>query len=254
MARNSPQDKKNKEFFSKKFNELLCRYSKKQIDLSRDLDIPKSTLTGYVKGTSLPTPGNVQKIADYFSVKKSDLDLRFSNQTKSDTTALTTVYEQLEPPRQEKVFTYAKKQLDEQESLLRDEPVLYEVKVTEKLAAGVGYPYQENNETYSVYTDRDDLPNYDIASYITGDSMEPIYHNGDVALIQLGYDSIHGGVYAVDYEGKAFLKEVYFEGDSIRLVSLNKKYDDIIIDLPVDPGTYLNIVGKVVGSFTPVEV
>ena len=208
-------------------------------------------MTGYVKGTSLPTPGNVQKIADYFRIKKSDLDLRFTNQT--NTAALTAVYDQLEPPRQGKVFTYAKEQLKEQK-LLQDEPTLYEVKVTEKLAAGVGYPYQENNETYSVYTDRDDLPNYDIASYITGDSMEPIYHNGDVALIQLGYDSIHGGVYAVDYEGKAFLKEVYFEGDSIRLVSLNKKYDDIIIDLPVDPGTYLNIVGKVVGSFTPVEV
>ena len=217
------------------------------------MNIPKSTLTGYVKGTSLPTPGNIQKIADYFNVKKSDLDLRFSNQNKSDTTVLTNVYSQLEPPRQKKVFTYAKEQLKEQK-LLRDEPTLYEVKVTEKLAAGLGYSYQENNEVFSVYTDNDNLPNYDIASYITGDSMEPKYHDGDVALIQLGYDNIQGGIYAVDYDGKTFLKKVYFEGDLIRLVSLNKKYDDIVISLPVDPYMYLNIVGKVVGSFTPVDV
>lgn len=253
MARNSPQDKKNRDFFSAKFNDLLYKHGKKQIDIANDLNIPKSTLTGYVKGTSLPTPGNIQKIADYFNVKKSDLDLRFSNQNKSDTTVLINVYEQLEPPRQDKVFIYAKEQLKEQK-LLQDEPTLYEVKVTEKLAAGLGYSYQENNEVFSVYTDNDNLPNYDIASYITGDSMEPKYHDGDVALIQLGYDNIHGGIYAVDYDGKTFLKKVYFEGGYIRLVSLNKKYDDMVIDLPVEQGTYLNIVGKVVGSFTPVEV
>ena len=131
---------------------------------------------------------------------------------------------------------------------------LYKVKVTEKLSAGTGYSYQENNETDLVYTDIDNLPNYDIASYITGDSMEPKYHNGDVALIQLGYDNIHGGIYAVDYDGESYLKKVFFEGDRIRLVSLNKKYDDIIIELPVEPSTYLNIVGKVVGSFKPIEI
>lgn len=138
--------------------------------------------------------------------------------------------------------------------LFQEEKKMYRVKVVEKLSAGTGYNYQKDNETYSVYTDRDDLPNYDIASYITGDSMEPRYHDGDVALIQLGYDNIHGGIYAVDYDGESYLKKVFFENDRIRLVSLNKKYDDIIIDLPVEQGTYLNIVGKVVGSFTPVEV
>lgn len=129
----------------------------------------------------------------------------------------------------------------------------YRVKVIEKLSAGTGYDYQENNETYYVYTDQDTLPNYDLACTITGDSMEPKYHDGDVALIQLGYDNIHGGIYAVDYDGESYLKKVFFENDRIRLVSINKKYDDIVIDLPVEQGTYLNIVGKVVGSFTPIE-
>lgn len=82
MAKNSPQDLKNKDFFSRKFNELLNKHGKKQADISRDLSIPKSTLTGYVQGTSLPTAGNVQKLADYFNVKKSDLDLRFANMSK----------------------------------------------------------------------------------------------------------------------------------------------------------------------------
>ena len=77
MARKSPQDKENKQFFSARFNELLSLHNKKQVDVHRDLNIPKSTITGYVKGTSLPTMGNLQKIADYFGVLKSDIDLRF---------------------------------------------------------------------------------------------------------------------------------------------------------------------------------
>lgn len=138
--------------------------------------------------------------------------------------------------------------------LLREDRELYKVKVIEKLSAGTGYSYQKDNEVSYVYTNRTNLPSYDIASYISGDSMEPRYHDGDVALIQLGYDNIHGGIYAIDYDGESYLKKIFFEGDRIRLVSLNKKYDDIIIDLPVEQGTYLNIVGKVVGSFTPVEI
>lgn len=221
-------------------------------ELARRTDMAKSAISRYFnKSRQFP----LNRVNDFAKALNTTpeylLDVTPNNIILND---INTIYSQLEQQRQEKVFSYAKKQLDEQESLLRDEPVLYEVKVTEKLAAGVGYPYQENNETYSVYTYRDDLPNYDLACTITGDSMEPKYHDGDVALIQLGYDNIHGGIYAVDYDGKTFLKKVYFEGGYIRLVSLNKKYDDMVIDLPVEQGTYLNIVGKVVGSFTPVEV
>ena len=51
----------------------------RQIDIHNDLEIPKSTITGYVKGRSMPTSGNLQKLADYLGVKKSHLDLRFLN-------------------------------------------------------------------------------------------------------------------------------------------------------------------------------
>lgn len=220
-------------------------------ELARRTDMAKSAISRYFnKSRQFP----LNRVNDFAKALNTTpeylLDVTPNNIILND---INMIYSQLEPPRQKKVFTYAKEQLKEQK-LLRDEPTLYEVKVTEKLAAGLGYSYQENNEVFSVYTDNDNLPNYDIASYITGDSMEPKYHDGDVALIQLGYDNIQGGIYAVDYDGKTFLKKVYFEGDLIRLVSLNKKYDDIVISLPVDPYMYLNIVGKVVGSFTPVDV
>lgn len=77
MAKNSPQDLENREYFSSNLNRIMAEKGVRQIDLHDNTDIPKSTITGYVKGRSLPTPGNLQKIADFLNVKKSDLDNRF---------------------------------------------------------------------------------------------------------------------------------------------------------------------------------
>lgn len=77
MAKNSPQDIKNRAYFSVNLNRIMKEKGVRQIDLHNNTGIPKSTITGYVKGSSLPTPGNLQKIADFLGVKKSDLDLRF---------------------------------------------------------------------------------------------------------------------------------------------------------------------------------
>ena len=78
MSKNSPQDIKNREIFSQNLNRIMKNKGVRQIDLHNNLGIPKSTITGYVKGYSMPTLGNIQKIADYLNVKKSDLDPRFS--------------------------------------------------------------------------------------------------------------------------------------------------------------------------------
>lgn len=77
MAKNSPQDVKNREFFSENLNRIMRERNIRQVDLHNALDIPKSTLTGYVKGRSMPTAGNLQKLADFLNVKKSVLDPRF---------------------------------------------------------------------------------------------------------------------------------------------------------------------------------
>lgn len=59
---------------SKNINVLLSKMQVKQIELSKKTNIPPSTLTGYVKGTSLPIPGNIEKIAQFFRVNKSEID------------------------------------------------------------------------------------------------------------------------------------------------------------------------------------
>lgn len=79
MARTelTPQDKEYKKIISSRLNNLLNSSGRKQIDITRQVGIPASTLTGYFKGTRLPSPQNVAKLAEYFNVDKSAIDPRF---------------------------------------------------------------------------------------------------------------------------------------------------------------------------------
>jgi transcriptional regulator with XRE-family HTH domain len=86
MARTelTPQDKEYKKIISSRLNDLLSRSGRKQIDITRSVGIPASTLTGYFKGTRLPSPKNVEKLAEYFNVEKSDIDPRFGRDPNED--------------------------------------------------------------------------------------------------------------------------------------------------------------------------
>lgn len=81
MARgeSTPMDEFAKEQVAKNIERLLTNRNKKQIDLHKATGIPQSTLVGYTKGERLPNAGNVQRIADFFGVRKSEIDPRYSN-------------------------------------------------------------------------------------------------------------------------------------------------------------------------------
>lgn len=62
----TPREKEYKRIVANRLSNLLSDKGAKQVDISNQTGIPTSTLTGYFKGTSLPSPGNVQKLADFF--------------------------------------------------------------------------------------------------------------------------------------------------------------------------------------------
>ncbi|MBS4750352.1 helix-turn-helix domain-containing protein [Carnobacteriaceae bacterium zg-ZUI78] len=279
----TPQDIEAMKHVSVTLIRLMEENGFKQSQLADVLEIPRSSFNEYVKGNTLPKPGNVQKIADFFGLLKSDIDPRFlsnitGNEKNNTLQAINAQLVQLHPKRQKNVLEFTTEQLKEQNNIISIEevkdtvtkyiiednqtvketelnyPVLTPVKVVESLAAGRGYSYMEQNETYDVYTDKENLKGHDIASFVTGDSMIPDYKDGDVVLIKKGYDNVQGGVYAIDYNGKSYLKRVYNEGNRFKLVSINsEKYEPFYIDVPVDEDIYFNIIGSVVDSFTPIE-
>ena len=79
--------------------------------------------------------------------------------------------------------------------------------------------------------------------------MEPVYPDGDVALIRATSFDYDGAVYAVSWNGSVYIKKLYREEDGFRMVSINKaKNPERFIPYEDEP----IIVGKVVGHFTPV--
>ena len=79
--------------------------------------------------------------------------------------------------------------------------------------------------------------------------MEPTYLNGEVVLIkQTGFD-YDGAVYAVVCNNQTYIKRVYREENGLRLVSINPRYDDILISYHEDP----RVIGIIVGNFIPLE-
>ena len=170
---------------------------------------------------------------------------------------ITNITKQLNIENQNKTYQYAKNLLHFQNRTVQEVSIKYkpkeltEILVTEKVAAGVGYSYG-NNEVTSFYTDREDLMQYDMATRVFGDSMEPELSDGDIILLKQGYDNVNGDIYVIDYDGKSYVKKLYNDGNRFVLKSINKKYSDIIIYTSDIQDTYFNIVGKVVDSFTPV--
>lgn len=246
MARKSPQDKENKQFFSARFNELLSLHNKKQVDVHRDLNIPKSTITGYVKGTSLPTMGNLQKIADYFGVLKSDIDLRFKNKDDASDDGLEfhllSNFSKLQKNRQQNVVAYSSKQLKEQ---LQEENAKvisikeakdryqteYPVELLGYVSAGTGEYLQDWKPEEILVDNTPDK--YDYALKVNGNSMEPLFADGQIIFVlkvtNENLFDLSNRIVVADLNGEAYVKKLVVRHDELRLVSLNKKYEDKIV-------------------------
>ena len=249
----TPQDEEYKKIISARLNKLLSEHDIKQSHLADVLNIPRSSFNEYVKGNTLPNPGNVQKIADYFGLMKSDIDPRFLPRNKTNITPLpssqpeiTQIYNTLSQDSKTKLLKYAKL-LQEADSI-----EYYEVIATTKLSAGVGYAFNEDDQE-KVYVENKP-PYYEIASFVNGDSMEPNYHSGDIVyLVDKGLSTYNGQVCAVSYQGRTYVKRVYTEKDRLRLKSINEKYEDIYIDFPPTDGDYLRIY-EVIGTDSTVTL
>ena len=100
-----------------------------------------------------------------------------------------------------------------------------------------------------VYDEYIELPadgkRYDAAVHITGDSMEPTYRMGDLALLRYQPDVENGEAAVICIDDTVTLKRVYHVGDKVMLQSDNPKYQPIIVDASTCNNAH--IVGKVVG-------
>lgn len=208
-----------------------------QADMARQLNITRQSYFTWENGKTKPNSQNIEKLADILGVSTSYFESEYK---------IVDSYLRLNAINREKVEDYAEELLTIQEE--NKVVQLYSIKVIDdiELSAGLGASIYDESEYVEVFADID--YNYDIATWIKGDSMEPVYLSGEVALIREGSFDYDGAVYAIVWNERAYIKKVYLEEDGYRLVSLNPDYSDMFASAEDNP----RIVGKIIGHFMPV--
>lgn len=207
-----------------------------QQELAERIGVSKQAYFKWEKGFSKPTKANIAKLEKVLKVSEGYL-------TEDEISSL---YKQLTEPNQEKAITYVRDLVSSQKVISIAEK-RSEYHVYEKLSAGIGASVYGDLD-YDVVYYNEELP-HDFASWVDGNSMEPTYQNGEVALIrETGFD-YDGAVYAVVWDSQTYIKKVYREEEGLRLVSINKDYPDKFAPFDENP----RVVGKIVGHFMPLE-
>ncbi|CKL38623.1 cI repressor [Streptococcus pneumoniae] len=234
-----------------------------QKELAKKVGITASTMTDYMKLRSAPSFGVIQKLADYFGVKKSDIDTTFKEESTNSlpdapdslTQQIMDKVVQLITPNKKIVLRTSEGLLESQKN--EEETKINEVseniirlddyrqttyrRVTGVVSAGSG-SIQDDDLDMEVSFYEDEIPDdYDAIAYVVGNSMEPKIKNGDYLFIkntqQVDYNTI--GIFQVD--GANYVKKLrqgYLE-------SLNPDYEDIHLDESND----IRTIGKVVSVY-----
>ena len=181
---------------------------------------PYYLLTGEEK--NIPLPGDEQELLDYYK----RLPEREKQRLIGRASALAEVYE-------------------DQEKVRAVKPELRTVEIRHsyyKVSAGTGYDLYDIDkwDTISIQ-DTSEAREADFCLTISGNSMEPIYYDGDIVLIKSQPDIDNGEIGIFIIENAGYIKK--FGGD--RLISLNAEYNDILFSdhSPED----IRCVGRVIG-------
>lgn len=253
-----------------KLGELLKSY-RTEHKLSMDAFCELSDLTkGYIsmleknehpksKKPIVPSYDTIEKIAKGMQISTEDLIDMLDDDQEIQINAtpvllsksqIQTIYDQLEPPRQGKVLTYAERQLDEQKN--EEETKVNEVSEVIQLYSYDYYDHAASAGTgqylNDVRVEQIELPvdiDADFVIPIKGDSMEPDYHDGDLVFIQTSVELNNGVIGVFNYNGEAYIKQLVIDKDQAYLHSLNPAYKD----MPITPDTDFRIIGEVVDIY-----
>ena len=210
-----------------------------QSAMADKLHINRSSYFNWEIGKTRPNQKNLRQLAAILDVSETYFESEYN---------IVNTYLKLSSENQNKVEGYAEELLQKQQSLKKIVPLFaVEVLSDVALSAGLGESFFDEFETETVYSEEEQY-GYDIAAWIKGDSMEPVYLDGEVALIRASGFDYDGAVYALSWNDSVYIKKLYREENGFKMVSLNDDYPDKWIPFEDNP----RIVGLVISHFIPV--
>ena len=210
-----------------------------QSAMADKLHINRSSYFNWEIGKTRPNQKNLRQLAAILDVSETYFESEYN---------IVNTYLKLSSENQNKVEGYAEELLQKQQSLKKIVPLFaVEVLSDVALSAGLGESFFDEFETETVYSEEEQY-GYDIAAWIKGDSMEPVYLDGEVALIRASGFDYDGAVYTLSWNDSVYIKKLYREENGFKMVSLNDDYPDKWIPYEDNP----RIVGLVISHFIPV--
>ncbi|MCS5222605.1 XRE family transcriptional regulator [Staphylococcus aureus] len=216
--------------FSSNLERLMNKRDMSDSELAELVDVNRTTVTRWRKGIRSPKLDKLPEIANVFGVKPLDLIHEMDDSKVIE--EIHNISSQLTPPRQSNVLNYANSQLDEQNS--KGDNVVdinsYKqdktpVNVNGCVSAGVGE--RLHDETLFTEMVKAPIPPHDLALKVNGDSMEPMFKDGEIIFVEKTHNIKNGQIGIFIIEEEAYVKKVFVEDDRLTLVSLNKEYRDL---------------------------
>ncbi|MGR8860808.1 helix-turn-helix domain-containing protein [Leuconostoc citreum] len=207
-----------------------------QVDLAKLLNVKATAVSAWESGRNKPLMDKVTMMANIFSINISQL--------VGDTfevNDITPVYNKLDTNRKKNVYLYAVNQLDEQNNILVfPSKTKNQVSVYGAVSAGNGEYLSDNKPDLVDYDG--EIPIHDFAVIVNGDSMEPTFADKQIIFVKKTKEVRNGQFVIADYDHQAYVKKFMRDENGCRLVSLNKKYND----MPINDEHELSIFGVVV--------
>ncbi|HHW9458103.1 TPA: LexA family transcriptional regulator [Staphylococcus aureus] len=219
--------------FKDRLKQIMSERKISQSELSRRTGIGRNSISDYLNGKYEAKQDKVFELAKALNVNEAWLmGFDISKNRKIENNDITSIYNKLTPPRQENVLNYANNQLDEQNS--KGDNVVdinsYKqdktpVNVNGCVSAGVGE--RLHDETLFTEMVKAPVPPHDLALKVNGDSMEPMFKDGEIIFVEKTHNIKNGQIGIFIIEEEAYVKKVFVEDDRLTLVSLNKEYRDL---------------------------
>lgn len=205
--------------------------------LAREIGIDKSTFSKWKsKPTSKLDLDILVKIASYLNLSIDNIILDKTNNTKKtsennilsyDEAELLKYYKQLPEKEKNRLIGRAEAIADMcSEAASEPAPPMLVIKHSMyKVSAGTGEQLSDYDDWDEIEVpDTPEARRADFCLTIHGNSMEPVYYDGDIVLVKQQNAVERGEIGIFVIEGCGYIKK--FGGD--RLISLNAEYDDIM--------------------------
>lgn len=190
-------------------------------ELSEKTGIAKSAIQRYVVGETGKIPiDRIKLLADALDVSAAYLMGWEEESTVSPVSEFTSKYTNIQPIKKRRI------------------PMLGTIAAGKPIFA---------EQDYETYVDVGGSVKADFALTVEGDSMDPLYKNGDIVFIRSQPDVRDGQVAAVIVDDSATLKRVYHLPIGVQLVPVNPEYEPMLFT--ADNSDNIVILGLAVGYF-----